>query len=93
MEILEKIMKIDFNTKATYGDDDDKYLKAKIKTYKNSITTHFYNKNGFDKISEENVPHKCLSTKILDSFIYVYEQYHPQIFLEECKYMKKKDKN
>ena len=27
----EKLMKIDFNTKTTYGDDDDKYIKTKIK--------------------------------------------------------------
>ena len=25
---------------------------------------------------------------ILDSVIYAYEKYHPQIFSEECKYMK-----
>ena len=25
---------------------------------------------------------------ILDSVIYEYEKYHPQIFLEECKYAK-----
>ena len=41
---IEKLMKIDFNTKTTYGDDDDKYIKAKIKTYKDSIITSFYNK-------------------------------------------------
>ena len=35
-------MKIDFKTKATYG-DDDKYIKTKIKTYKDNITTNFYN--------------------------------------------------
>ena len=35
-------MKIDFNTKTTYGDDDDddddddKYIKTKIKTYKDN---------------------------------------------------------
>ena len=29
---IEKLMKIDFNTKTTY--DDDKYIKARIKTYK-----------------------------------------------------------
>ena len=33
---IEKLMKIDFSTKTTYGDDDDddddKYIKAKIKT-------------------------------------------------------------
>ena len=86
-------MKIYFNTKATYGDDDDddddddKYIKTKIKTYKDSITTNFYNKNGSKKIPEEKVPHKCLSIIILDSVIYAYEKYHPQIFLE-CKYVK-----
>ena len=83
----EKLMKIDFNTKTTYG-DDDKYIKTKIKTYKDSIITNFYNKNGSKKIPEEKVPHKCLSIIILDSIIYAYEKYYPQIFLEECKYAK-----
>ena len=32
--------------------------------------------------------HKCLSIIILDSILYAYEKYHPQIFLEECKYAK-----
>ena len=27
---IEKLMKIDFNTKTTYGDDDDKYIKKNI---------------------------------------------------------------
>ena len=85
-------MKIDFNTETTYGDDDDKYIKTKIKTYKDSIITNFYDKNGFKKIPEEKVPHKCLSIIILDSVIYAYEKYHPQTFLEECKYVKEKIK-
>ena len=41
---------------------------------------------------EEKVPHKCLSIIILDSVIYTCENYYPQIFLEECKYVKKKIK-
>ena len=85
-------MEIDFNIKTTYGDDDDKYIKTRIKTYKDSITTNFYNKNGSKKIPEEKVPHKCLSIIILDSVIYAYEKYHPQTFLEECKYVKEKIK-
>ena len=80
-------MKIDFNTKTTY-DEDDKYIKTKIKTYKNSITTNFYNNNGSEKIPEEKVPHKCLSTIISDSIIYAYEKYYPQIILKQCKYAK-----
>ena len=42
---IEKLMKINFNTKTTYG-DDDKLIKIKIKTYKDSIITNFYNKKG-----------------------------------------------
>ena len=34
------------------------------------------------------MPHKCLSIIILDSVIYAYKKYHPQTFLEECKYTK-----
>ena len=96
---IEKIMKIDFNTETTYGDDDDddddddKYIKTNIKTYNNSIIPNFYNKNGSKKIQEENVPRKCLSIIILDSVIYAYEKYHPQIFLEECKYAKENIKS
>ena len=90
----EQLMKIDFNTETTYGDDDDddddKYIKTKIKTYKDSITTNFYNKKGSKKIPEEKIPHKCLSIIILDSVIYTYEKSYPQIFLEECKYVKEK---
>ena len=77
----------DFNTKASY-DNDDKYIKTKIKTYEDNITTNFYNKKGSKKVPEEKIPHKCLSIIILDSILYAYEKYHPQIFLEECKYAK-----
>ena len=91
-EKIEKLIKIDFNTETTYGDGDDKYIKIRIKTYKDSVTTNFYNKNGSKKIPEEKVPHKCLSIIILDSVIYTYEKYHPQTFLEECEYVKEKIK-
>ena len=82
-------MKIDYNTKTTYG-DDNKFIKTRIKTDKGSI--NFYNKNRSKKIPEEKVLHKCLSIIILDSVVYTYEKYHPQTFLEECKYVKEKIK-
>ena len=50
---IEKLMKIDFNTKTTYGDDDDKYIKTKIKTYKDSITTNFHNEKGSRKYQKK----------------------------------------
>ena len=51
-------MGIDFNSKAIYG-NDDKYIKTKIKSYEDSTTTNFRNKNGSKKIPEEKIPHKC----------------------------------
>ena len=45
-------MKIDFNTKTTYG-DDDKYIKTKIETYRDSITTNFYNNKGPKKYQKK----------------------------------------
>ena len=75
MEKIENLVKIDFNTETTYGDNDDKYIKTKIKTYKDSIITNFYNK----KIPEERVPHKCLSIIILESVLYTYEKNQIQI--------------
>ena len=78
-------MSIKFNSKPAYG-NDDKYIKTKIKTYENNITTNFYHKKGSKKVPKEKIPHKCLSIIILDSILYAYEKYHPQIFLEECKY-------
>ena len=73
--------------RTAYG-DDYKYIKTKIKTYKDSIITNFYNKKGSKKIPEDKILHKCLSVIILDSIIYAYEKYYLKVFLEECKYMK-----
>ena len=87
---IKRLMGIDFEGKASYN---DKYINTKIKTYNDNITTNFYNKTGFKEVPEEKVPHKCLSIIILDSVIYAYEKYHPQIFLEECKYMKENIKS
>ena len=82
-------MRTYFERETNYGDDDDKYIKTKIKTYKDGTTTIFYNKIGYKKVPKEKVPYKCLSIIILDSVLYAYEKYHQQIFLEECKYMRK----
>ena len=83
---IERLMSIDFDSKPTYG-DDDKYIKTKIKTYEDSITTSIYNKKGSKKI-----PCKFLSIIILDSVLYAYEKHHPQTFLQECKYARERAK-
>ena len=42
-EKVEKLMRIDFESKPVYG-DDDKYIKTKIKIYAGSMITNFHNK-------------------------------------------------
>ena len=84
-EKIEKLMKINFESKPVYG-DDDKYIKTKIKTYAGSIITNFHNK----KIPKEKPPCKCLSIIMIDSVIIANKEYYPQTLLEECKYMQKK---
>ena len=57
-------MKIEFDSKLVYG-DDDKYIKTKIKTYGDSAITNFYCK----KILKEKAPCKCFLIVMLDSVI------------------------
>ena len=86
-EKVEKLMKIDFESKPVYG-DDDKYIKTKIKTYEKSIITNFHNK----KTPKEKAPCKCLSIIMIDSVIKANKKYYPQPLLEECKYIQEKMK-
>ena len=84
---VEKLMRIDFESKPTYG-YGDKYRKTKIKKYADSIITNFHNK----KMPREKLPCKCLSIIMLDSIIESDVKYYPQILLEECKYAQEKIK-
>ena len=80
-------MRIDFESKPIYG-DDDKYIKTKIKIYADNMITNFHNK----KMPKEKSPCKCLSIIMLDSVIRVNKKYYSQTFLEECKYVQEKIK-
>ena len=45
-------------------------------------------KKGLKTTTRKKVLHKCLSIIILDSVLYAYEKFHPEIFLQECKSVK-----
>ena len=79
---VEKLMRIDFESKPVYG-DDEKHIKTKIKIYASSMITNFHNK----KLPKEKAPCKCLSIIMLDSVIKANKKYYPQTLLEECKYV------
>ena len=86
-EKIEKLMRIDFESKPVYG-DDDKYIKTKIKICADNMITNFHNK----KMPKEKAPCKCLSIIMVDSVIKVNKKYYPQTSLEECKYMREEIK-
>ena len=87
-EIIEKLMKINFESKPVYC-DHDKYIKTKIKAYADSIIRNFHNK----KMLKEKAPCRCFSIIIIDSVIKANKKYYPQTLLEECKYIQEKNKN
>ena len=86
-EKVEKLMRIDFESKPVYG-DDDKYIKTKIKIHAHNTITNFDNK----KMPKEKASCKCLSIIMIDSVIKANKKYYPQKFLEECKYIQEKIK-
>ena len=61
------------------------YLKTIIK-YHGDKVTDFYDK----KISKIDSSHSCLAVISLDLVFKKDVSYHPQVFLKECKYIKKK---
>ena len=75
-EKTEKLIRINFESKLIYR-DDDKYIKTKIKIYADSMVTNFHNR----KMPKEKSPCKWLSIIILDSVIKAKKKYYPQTFL------------
>ena len=53
-EKIEKIMRIDFESKPVYG-DGDKYIKTKIKIYAGSMITNFHKKKNAKRKSTMQV--------------------------------------
>ena len=60
-------------------------MKAKIKSNGNEVT-YFYDK----EIPKVDSNHTCLAVVSLDSALKKDEDYYPQVFLKEGKYIKKK---
>ena len=51
-KMWQKIERLKFDNDHSFG-YDDKYIKTKIKTYKESIISNFYNKEGSKKLPRE----------------------------------------
>ena len=60
-------------------------MKTKIKSHGDEVTD-FYDK----EIPKADFNHTCLTVTSLDSSLKKHENYYPQVFLKECKYIDKK---
>ena len=86
-EKVGNLLNIEFYSEPVY-DDVDKHIMTKIKAYGDRVNTNFQGK----KMPKENALYKCLSLIMLDSVIRVNKKHYPQILLEECKYVIRKNK-
>ena len=68
---------------------NEKYLKAKIKSYHGKINTNVHK----NKITKEGSQFICLSVILIDSVFRAAKNYYPQMFLEERKYVVKGKKD
>ena len=83
---IKSLIKKEFNSEPVYN---DKYIKTKIKIYNNRVYKNFQH----SKIPKDNEYFASLSAILLDSiFLNSDKEFYPQIFLDECKYVIKKNK-
>ena len=75
-------IKKEFNSEPVYNKN---LLKTKIKSHDDEVTD-FYDR----EISKVDSPNICLAVISLGSALKKDENYYPQVFLKECKYIEKK---
>ena len=85
-QTIKGLLGIEFDSEAVYGDTVS-YIKTKEKMYDNKVNTNFQGK----ETPKGGSSYKCLSLIMLDSVVKVGKKYYPQVFLEECKYVKRKN--
>ena len=67
---------------------NEKFLRAKIKSYNGKINTNFHN----NKTAKEDSQCICLSVNLIDSVFRTGNNDYLQVFLEERKYLLKEKK-
>ena len=74
---VKNSIKKEFNSEPLYN---EKYLKAKIKSYNGKINTNFHSNNK----PKEGSQFIFLSIILIDSNFITDENYYSRVFLEEC---------
>ena len=80
---FKKKFNIKFHNKPVY---DETYIKTKVREFDGKIKTNFLG----NKVPKENMHYTCIPCISIDSGMKMEKKNHPQVYLEECKYKKKK---
>ena len=82
--MLDKVsanIKKEFDSEPVYNEE---FSIKKIKSHDDEVTD-FYEK----KIPKVDFNHTCLTVIVLDSALKIDDNYNPQVFLKECRYIDK----
>ena len=82
-EKVSNLMDIKFDHEPVYG-DNDKYIKTKIKIFRNKVNTNFQGKKCQKKF--------IMQMFVINNVIKASKKYYPQTLLEEWKHEAKKAK-
>ena len=81
---ISGLLEMEFDSEPVYGDTDSS-IKTMVKIYDNRVNPNFQDKI----VPKGDASYKCLSLIMLSSIAKVGKKYYPQVFLGECKYVKK----
>ena len=84
---VEKLMRIDFESKPVYS-DGDRYIKTK-NIYMQAVRLQIFITK---KMPKEKASCKFLLVIMIEPVVKANKKYYPQTFLEECKYVQAKIK-
>ena len=83
---MKNTLNIKFHSMLVY---DEKYIKAKVREVNGVIKTNFLS----DEVPKENEHYTCIACITIDSVMRMEKKNYPQVYLEEYKYIIKKDKD
>ena len=84
---IADLLDVQFDSYPVY-DDNEKYIKTKIRMYEDRVITNFQGK----KTPKERSSYNCIALVSIDCIIRMNKKYCPQSYLCECKYQERKNK-
>ena len=82
---IKKLLGVEFYSEPVY---DEKYIKAKVKTFEDKVITKFTD----NKVPKENTNYSCIAAICVNSVIKFEKENYPQVNLEQYKFRLNKRK-